>query len=269
MDVDEPAAVSIFGLVQSFRAGPSTPSTILATVDTSQLTESRQQLHELSFDELTQRTSSPAVVTSGATESGNTSRKAARKPGKDGVCVQLQNTGRFVFASNLDQVSDIYRAMGKDVNAVTSKIKSAADSDGVPLRKMNELTLSVNEAESNASMTSAAPASSSQKAKPNASQTTRPAASSSTSQQQQQKPGTAPITPSSKPTMNAGRAAAKARMAAMGEEWPEEEDLPGFSRPNPTSSVNASTGTLSRDANKQLNDAMQRQKKVVTAKRKC
>lgn len=267
MDVDEPAAVSIFSLVQSFRAAPSTPSTILATVNTSQLAASRQQLHELTFDELTQRTASPAAITGSTEESGNTSRKAARKPGKDGVCVQLQNTGRFVFASNLEQVSDIYRVLGKDVHAAKSNSKGA-DSDSVPLRKMNELTLSVNEAESGTSKTSAAPASSSQKTKPNASQTNRPAvALSSAPQQQQQKPGTVPTIVASKSTMNAGRAAAKARMAAMGEEWPEEEDLPGFSRPNP-SAVNASTGTLSRDANKQLNDAMQRQKKVVTAKRK-
>ena len=267
MDVDEPAAVSIFGLVQSFRAAPSTPSTILATVDTSQLAASRQQLHDLTFDELTQRTTSPAVTSGTIDESGNTSRKAARKPGKDGVCVQLQNTGRFVFASNLEHVSDIYRVMGKDVHATKSNNK-AADSDSVPLRKMNELTLSVNEAESGASKTSAAPASSSQKTKLSASQTNRPAvALSSTSQQQQQKPGAVPTTATSKSTMNAGRAAAKARMAAMGEEWPEEEDLPGFSRPNPASAVNASTGTLSRDANKQLNDAMQRQKKNSEVRR--
>lgn len=271
MDVDEPATVSIFGLLHSFHASPTTHSTILTTVDTSQLPVSKRQLHELTFDELTQQATSTAVLSGGVDDSGSSSRKVPRKPGKDGVCVQLQNTGRFVFAASMEQVSDIYRVMGRDVNAVKSSSQAnAADTDTLPLRKMNELTLSASEAESATLKT--APTSSSQKIKPGTGQNVRSVVGlkSSSQQQQQQhlKTGSAPTPAAAKPTMNAGRAAAKARMAAMGEEWPEEEDLPGFSRPNPASSVNASTGTLSRDASKQLNDAMQRQKKVVIAKRK-
>ena len=60
--------------------------------------------------------------------------------------------------------------------------------------------------------------------------------------------------------------AAMAKMAALGEEWPEEEELPGMKLPV-TSSLNGS-GDVTKDTMKQFNNATQRQKKVIIAKKK-
>lgn len=73
-------------------------------------------------------------------------------------------------------------------------------------------------------------------------------------------------TATKKPSTNAmGSAAAKARMTALGEDWPEEEELPGF---NPASSALANNGGASKDALRMANNSMQRQKKVIIAKKK-
>ncbi|RYH19553.1 hypothetical protein EON65_25910 [archaeon] len=58
-----------------------------------------------------------------------------------------------------------------------------------------------------------------------------------------------------------GKQAAMARLAALGEEWPEEEDLPGMSLPVSSST---SAGAYSKEAF----DAAARIRKVQTAKRK-
>lgn len=76
-------------------------------------------------------------------------------------------------------------------------------------------------------------------------------------------------TPTSTPvSMNTqhGKATAMAKMAALGEEWPEEEELPGMSLPA-TSSLNK-IGDLSKDNMKNMHNAVQRQKKVIIAKKK-
>jgi DNA polymerase III alpha subunit (gram-positive type) len=62
-----------------------------------------------------------------------------------------------------------------------------------------------------------------------------------------------------------GKALAMAKMAALGEEWPEEEDLPGFA---PTSQSLSSAGLPSKDAMKETNKSLHRQQKLNVAKRK-
>lgn len=63
-----------------------------------------------------------------------------------------------------------------------------------------------------------------------------------------------------------GYAAAMAKMKAMGQDWAEEEDLPGFSSSNPSSLT--SDGSLNKDVSKEANKALQRQKKLVVSKKK-
>lgn len=63
-----------------------------------------------------------------------------------------------------------------------------------------------------------------------------------------------------------GKVAAMAKMASLGEEWPEEEELPGMSHPS-TSSLNKD-GDLTKSGMRQVHNAVQRQQKVITAKRK-
>lgn len=58
-----------------------------------------------------------------------------------------------------------------------------------------------------------------------------------------------------------GKLAAMARLAALGEAWPEEEDLPGMAMP-------ASSALNSGNMSKEAYNATQRQRKVQTAKRK-
>ncbi len=54
-----------------------------------------------------------------------------------------------------------------------------------------------------------------------------------------------------------GRAQAMARMAALGEEWAEEEELPGKKMPLP------STTAASVNVKKETQKAMQRSKKIA------
>lgn len=61
----------------------------------------------------------------------------------------------------------------------------------------------------------------------------------------------------------AGKLAAMARLAALGEDWPEEEDLPGLSMP-----VSSSLAPSNSAVMKEARNSMQRQQKVVIAKRK-
>jgi hypothetical protein len=63
-----------------------------------------------------------------------------------------------------------------------------------------------------------------------------------------------------------GKVAAMARMKALGEEWPEEEELPGFSLPSSTLVSNA--GLPSKDVTKEANKSLYRQQKLNVAKRK-
>jgi hypothetical protein len=63
-----------------------------------------------------------------------------------------------------------------------------------------------------------------------------------------------------------GKALAMAKMAALGEEWPEEEELPGFA---PTSQSLSSAGLPSKDAMKETNKSLHRQQKLNVAKRKA
>lgn len=67
-----------------------------------------------------------------------------------------------------------------------------------------------------------------------------------------------------------GRAAAMARMAVLGEEWPEEEELPGaFSSvsSNVTTSGSAATAGVSKEVSKEMHNAHQRAQKIKAAKR--
>lgn len=63
-----------------------------------------------------------------------------------------------------------------------------------------------------------------------------------------------------------GRSAAMARMAALGEQWAEEEDLPGFSMPV-TNSINTS-GQISKDVAKEANKSLHRNQKLSSAKKR-
>jgi hypothetical protein len=63
-----------------------------------------------------------------------------------------------------------------------------------------------------------------------------------------------------------GKVAAMARMKALGEEWPEEEELPGFALPS--SSLVSSAGLPSKDVTKEANKSLHRQQKLNVAKRK-
>lgn len=67
-----------------------------------------------------------------------------------------------------------------------------------------------------------------------------------------------------KPSMTAGRSAAMARMAALGEDWAEEEDLPGMSMP--ISSNVLRTGQVSSTVSKETNKSISRQQKLKVAK---
>lgn len=67
-----------------------------------------------------------------------------------------------------------------------------------------------------------------------------------------------------------GRAAAMARMAVLGEEWPEEEELPGaftMASSNVTTSGSAATAGVSKEVGKEVHIAHQRAQKIKAAKR--
>lgn len=283
MDVDENSrSETIFDILNSFHtkrsgASASCSSTNGISLDLSiPTTAFRPQLHQLDFVEFISNNATGHHAASIVDESSINSRKSSRKQGKDGICVQLPNTGRFVYTTTTENISDIYRALGKEVNPIQKQSKSGGDKDfdSDSLRKLNDMTLAAKEAESSSSVTLSGTSKVSDPASVAKFQQGKNAVLDKSSGRNNESHGFSSSRPSNKGTISAakssvhaGRAAAMARMAAMGEDWPEEEELPGISRPSPTA-INSSTGGLSRDANKQLNDAMQRQKKVVTAKRK-
>lgn len=260
MDVDENLPVeSIFTIANSYHnkkshMDPSSASTTAPrSIDLASNNEHRYHLHQIPIEQLMASASLEISRNQPIDEAAAGSNKISRKNGKDGICVQLPNTGRFVYASSKENMSDIYRALGKEIKDDKSQRKRGngeQDFDSDSLRKMNDLAISAKEAETSSSGPS----------------TSKPVANGKPDTVNKNNfTGRPSVT---KPAVHASRAAAMARMAAMGEEWPEEEELPGMTRPNQTSAINSNTGSLSRDANKQYNDAMQRTKKVVTAKRK-
>lgn len=278
MDVDDARSQSsMFDVINSFHRQKSSQSflgtsSFKTSINLGAPSAPFRHLHEYSINELTDGIDGITDISNKEAEQSSNSRKAPRKQGRDSLCIQLPNTGRIVYAKSTNEVSDIYKALGKNISGGQPQRKrndSEQDFDSDSLRKLNDLTLAAQEASNSASQMPGVSSSRSKlsQSTQNVSNTTSNKGNSSKGSGGVSATSKAPGS-SAKPAVHAGRAAAMARMAAMGEEWPDEEELPGFSRPNTSSAINSSTGTLSRDANKQLNDAMQRQKKVVTSKKK-
>lgn len=59
-----------------------------------------------------------------------------------------------------------------------------------------------------------------------------------------------------------GRAAAMAKMKALGQDWPEEEELPGYGV------ISSSSANINNDIRNEINKSTQRQRKVKTARSK-
>lgn len=188
------------------------------------------------------------------------------------VRISIPHTGRMVFTSKDDDISDMYRAFRQTADQQRQNRREQQRLETEEKETVHKLDrLELNESSASSSRSSFTAASNNKtggkhtqgsgRIDRNINQTKPQSAAKS-------KPPEPTLTPSSasgKSTGNAGRAAAMARIAAAGDEWPEEEDLPGMSAPS--SSVLQQSGTLSRSANKQFNNALQRQKKVATAKK--
>lgn len=78
--------------------------------------------------------------------------------------------------------------------------------------------------------------------------------------------GLAPRGPIVGTGQTSGNALAKAKMAALGEEWPDEEELPGFSAP--VSQSLSAGGQPTKDVMKEASKSLYRQQKLNVAKRK-
>lgn len=223
MDIDdhvkkEVASNSLYHVFHQFKskqllAGGTKSNTII------DVGESNGQLHLSTDVDLAAYLSTKVdeVHKDSATQSITDSRKQPRRDDANGVHVILPNTGRVVFASSIDDVSELFRVAGKDVNAEKRQKRQDERLDTSSLRKLKDLSLKAgnneNPASSKASAVKSGPANSTSK---DQAYTTS-------------KNPNLPVTvPGTKPSPNVARSVATARMAAQGEEWPEEEDLPGF-----------------------------------------
>lgn len=186
------------------------------------------------------QTSSASNTETGAKQNGT--KKAS------GVQLVLPGTGRMNFVKKFNDASELFRVLGK--GGSSSSRDGASGNEDLSIEQ-----LSLENKKRPAGTTNGS-ADSNKKPPNNNVVKGAPSAKAAVT-------GTGTT---AKPSANAmGSAAAKARMAALGEDWPEEEELPGFT---PASSALASGGGASKDAMKMAHNSMQRQKKVIIAKKK-
>lgn len=203
----------------------------------------------------------------------------------------MPGTSRMAFGNN-EQLSDMFQNKSKTHKTITTTNTSTSSKDmDVDDLHVDKITLAATSsnggnksssqgANKQSSTKQAAPPSTDAKLsgtfpnkKPNPGNTTTTSTASNSMKPKApittsaSKPTSAPGKPAAVSTNTQhGKAAAMAKMAAWGEEWPEEEELPGMMLPS-TSSVNK-IGDLNKDSMKQMHNSVQRQKKVIVAKKK-
>jgi hypothetical protein len=193
-------------------------------------------------------------------------RKYPRR--QEGFRALIPGTGRIAFGSNVDQLSEIYKVLGKDS---LNRPRNGADDGADDIDKIHKLDKLQLDGDSNKPQKQQKTGNSSSNKTNNSQQSSGKSANHVNKTNNNNNPNkSTPInsnnTNSSTPVQSLAKTNAKAKMAAMGIQWAEEEELPGFSAPK-TSSITA-TGNLNSDVNKQFNNSMQRQKKVIIAKKK-
>lgn len=148
MDIDEPIRSqerSLYGVLRSYDSSSSSTArrnlylTTSAGLDLSSAhITGRKHLKDLDLS---------TFMADNETDGVSKGNKFPRKEAKSGVRLQLPNTGRMVFAASSSEVSDIYRALGKDLNAEHNDQRPRQDgndsstADELLKKKMKHLNL--------------------------------------------------------------------------------------------------------------------------------